>query len=43
MIAGCIRMVGQVTAVDTGSEVTWESAPITPQTKGLWPCSSFQG
>ena len=35
--------VGQVTAVCTGSEVAWASAPITDQTKGLWPCASFQG
>ena len=43
MIAGWIRMVGHVTAVDTGSDVTSESAPMTPQTNGLWPCSSFHG
>lgn len=43
MIAGCIRMVGQVTAVLTGSDVASESAPITDHTNGLWPCSSFQG
>ena len=41
--AGCIRTVGQVTAVVTGREQTWEIAPMTPQTKGLCPCSSFQG
>jgi hypothetical protein len=38
MIAGWIRSVGQVTAVVTGSEVTWESVPMTDQTNGLWPC-----
>ena len=36
-------MVGQVTAVVIGSDVTCESAPITDQTNGLWPCSSFHG
>ncbi len=41
--AGWMRTVGQVTAVVTGSEQTWETAPITDQTNGLWPCSSFQG
>lgn len=43
MTAGWIRMVGQVTAVLTGSDVASERAPITPHTNGLWPCSSFQG
>ena len=43
MIAGWVRTVGQVTAVVTGSEQTWEIAPITDHTKGLWPCSSFHG
>ena len=42
-IAGCRRTVGQVTAVVTGSEQACDSAPITPHTNGLWPCSSFQG
>ena len=32
-----------VTAVVTGSEQACERAPITPQTNGLWPCSSFHG
>ena len=42
--AGWMRTVGQVTAVVTGiREVTWESAPITDQTNGDSPCSSFQG
>ena len=41
--AGCSRTVGQVTAVVTGSEHACEIAPITDQTKGLWPCSSFHG
>lgn len=43
LTAGCSRTVGQLTRVVTGSEVTWESAPIIDQTKGLWPCSSFHG
>ena len=43
MIAGWIRMVGQVTAVVTGSEHTCAMAPIIDQTNGLWPCSSFHG
>lgn len=43
MIAGCIRTVAHVTAVLTGSDVTSDSAPITPHTNGLWPCSSFHG
>ncbi len=41
--AGWIRTVGQVTAVSTGSDTASERAPITDHTKGLWPCSSFQG
>lgn len=36
-------MVGQVTAVLIGSDVTSDNAPIKPHTNGLWPCSSFQG
>src|SRR2546430_6386139 len=43
MIAGWIRVVGQVTAVVTGSRQTWLSAPIVDQTKGLWPWASIQG
>jgi len=43
MIAGWIRVVGQVTAVVTGSPVTCEIAPMTAQTKLDWPCSSSQG
>ena len=35
-----LRMAG---AVVTGSVVRSESAPITDQTSGLWPCWSFQG
>jgi hypothetical protein len=35
MIAGWMRMVGAVTAVVTGSRVTWLSAPIIDQTNGL--------
>ena len=42
-IAGCVRIVGQVTAVVTGKRQTCDSAPITDQTNGLSPCSSFQG
>ena len=42
-IAGWIRIVGQVTAVVTGSVQTWLIAPIIDQTNGLWPCSSFHG
>jgi hypothetical protein len=46
MIAGWIRVVGQVTAVVTGRLVTWEIAPITDQTKLDCPCSrrrAFRG
>ena len=43
MTAGCVRTVGHVTAVVTGSLQTCESAPMTDQTNGLWPCSSFHG
>ena len=32
---GLIRIVGQVTAVVTGREHAWESAPITDHTNGL--------
>ena len=42
-IAGCVRTIGQVTAVVTGSSVTWLIAPITDHTNGLCPCSSFHG
>lgn len=41
--AGCVRTVGQVTAVSTGSDTASESAPSTDQTNGLWPCASFHG
>ena len=41
--AGWMRVVGQVTAVVTGSEQAWDRAPMMPQTNGLWPCSSFHG
>ena len=41
--AGWMRVVGQVTAVVTGSRQAWERAPIIPQTNGLCPCSSFHG
>jgi hypothetical protein len=40
---GVIRTVGQVTPVVTGNDVACASAPITDQTKPLWPCSSFHG
>lgn len=43
MTAGCTRMVGQVTAVVTGSDTTSDSAPITDHTSGLWPWASFHG
>ena len=42
-IAGWIRTVGQVTLVVTGRSVACEIAPMTDQTNGLWPCSSFHG
>ena len=42
-IAGWIRVVGQVTPVVTRMSVASDSAPITDQTNGLWPCSSIQG
>jgi len=37
MIAGWVRIVGQVTAVVTGRLHTCDSAPIIDQTKGLSP------
>ena len=44
MIAGWMRIVGQVTAVVTFiAEVAWAIAPIVDHTNGLWPCLSFQG
>jgi hypothetical protein len=44
MIAGWIRIVGQVTAVVTCiRSVACAIAPIVDHTNGLWPCSSFQG
>jgi hypothetical protein len=43
VIAGCTRIVEQVTAVVTGRLVAAEIAPITDQTKLLCPCSSSQG
>jgi hypothetical protein len=36
-IAGWIRIVGQVTAVLIGRDVTSDSAPITDHTNGLCP------
>ena len=41
--AGWMRIVGHVTPVVTGSDVASDSAPITDQTKALWPCASFHG
>jgi hypothetical protein len=41
--AGCVRTVGQVTAVCTGSDTASESAPSTDQANGLWPWASFHG
>ncbi len=43
MIAGCVRIIGQVTAVVTGRSQAWLIAPMTLQTKGLLPCSLFHG
>ena len=43
MIAGCVLIIGQVTAVVTGRSVTWLIAPMTLHTNGLLPCSLFQG
>ena len=43
MIAGWIRVVGQVTAVVIGRLVTWEIAPMTDQTKLDCPCWSSHG
>ena len=41
--AGCVRTVGQVTAVVTGRSQTWEIAPIIDQTKGDCPCALVHG
>jgi hypothetical protein len=42
--AGWMRTVGHVTPVVTCMPgVALASAPITDQTNGLWPCSSFHG
>ena len=41
--AGWMRMVGQVTAVLTGSRVTCDSAPITDQTNADSPWASIHG
>ena len=43
MIAGWMRMVGQVTPVVTGRSTASESAPITDHTNALWPWASFHG
>jgi hypothetical protein len=38
MIAGCVRMVGQVTPVPSRSvSVAWAIAPMTAQTNALCP------
>lgn len=36
-------MIGQVTAVAIGGDVTSLSAPITDHTNGLFPCSPSRG
>ena len=41
--AGWIRTIGQVTAVVMGRSQARDTAPITDQTNGLLPCSSFHG
>ena len=44
MIAGCVRTVGQVTAVPTSTRsVTWAIPPSTDHTNGLWPCWRVHG
>ena len=44
MIAGWMRVVGQVTPVMTGIDsVTCDTAPRVAQTKGEFPCRSTQG
>jgi len=41
---GCVRTVGQVTAVVHRIDVvTAAAAPSTDHTNGLSPCASFQG
>lgn len=40
---GCIRTVGQVTAVSMGSDTASDRAPITDHTNALCPCASFHG
>jgi hypothetical protein len=43
-IAGCVRIVGQVTPVPSRSRsVACAIAPITLHTKALWPCLSVHG
>src|SRR4030095_16251152 len=43
-MAGCMRMVGQVTHVPSSSRsVACAMPPITAHTNGLWPCVSVQG
>jgi hypothetical protein len=41
--AGWMRTIGQVTAGRDRQVAGRDSAPITDQTNGLWPCSSFHG
>ncbi|MFN8516419.1 MAG: hypothetical protein U0841_28330 [Chloroflexia bacterium] len=44
MIAGWMRVVGQVTPVPTRScRVAWAMPPRTPQTNGACPCLSTRG
>ncbi len=44
MIAGWMRMVGQVTPVPSSSRVVaWAMAPRTDHTNGEWPCWSTHG
>ena len=44
MIAGCVRIIGQVTPVPSASDsVACEIAPIVLQTNGLSPWTSSHG
>ena len=44
MIAGCVRISGQVTPVATSiRSVACAIPPSTLQTNGLWPCASIHG
>jgi hypothetical protein len=43
-IAGCVRMIGQVTPVPIVSCLVVAAMPaMTDHTNGLWPCRSVQG